>query len=242
MKSVGEWRKWTLRQLIGGGIHNVLSENRIHLEAGQHYDSNLEYAIRSLMDKGIIMALESKRERRYVVNFDKLDQAQHIINSTTEHEPQIIQPYMAEPEGYAYWFDNAENERNFKGQNIYRFYVKKTDNLNFAVQLIAKSMRNPKTILMGSLNDADSYISRLWKATVDVSIEAGDGTFILQDLQDKDRIACGNNRQRGKISLDIFRKLGYIQKIGSKGNSTRFKLTGTKPFAVTLDEIFTRPR
>jgi hypothetical protein len=149
---------------------------------------------------------------------------------------------MAEPEGYLYWFDNAENERNFRGQNTYRFYVKKTDNLNFAVQLVAKSMGNAKTIVMGSLNDSDSYISRLWTATVNVSNEAEDGSFILQNLQDKDRIACGNNRQRGKIALDIFRKLGYIQKIGSKGNSTRFKLTGKKPFAMTLDEIFTRSR
>jgi hypothetical protein len=240
LKSVEEWRKWTLRQLIGNGIHNVLSENQIRLEAGRHYNKNLEYAIRSLMDKGIVMSLESNQERRYVVNFDKLEQAQRIINSIIEQEPEIIQPYMAEPDGYLYWFDNAENERNFRGQNIYRFYVKKTDNLNFAVQLLAKPMGNAKTIMMGSLNDSDSYISRLWTATVNVSVEAKDGSFILQNLQDKDRVACGNNRQRGKIALDIFRKLGYIQKIGSKGNSTKFKLTGTKPFAVTLDEIFTR--
>ncbi len=231
-----------MRQLIGSGVHNVLSENQIHLEAGRHYDANLEHAIRSLMDKGIIMSLESNQERRYVVNFDKLDQAQFIINSRSDQQTEVIQPFMAEPEGYLYWFDNAENERNFRGQNTYRFYVKKTDNLNFAVQLVAKSMGNAKTIVMGSLNDSDSYISRLWTATVNVSNEAEDGSFILQNLQDKDRIACGNNRQRGKIALDIFRKLGYIQKIGSKGNSTRFKLTGKKPFAMTLDEIFTRSR
>ena len=239
MKSIEEWRKWTLRQLIGNGIHNVLSENQIHLEAGRHHDMNLEYAIRSLMDKGIIMSLESRHERRYVVNFDKLDLAQQMINSPLGQEPEIIQPYMAEPDGYVYWFDNTEDERNFRGQNIYRFYVKKTDNLNFAVQLLAKPMGNAKTIIMGSLNDSDSYIFRLWTAAVKVSAEATDGGFILQNLQDKDRIACGNNRQRGKIALDIFRKLGYIQKVGSKGNSTKFKLTGTRPFTVTLDEIFT---
>jgi hypothetical protein len=203
---------------------------------------NLEYAIRSLMDRGIIMSLESNHERRYVVNFDKLDVAQQMLNSVTDRELEIIQPYMAEPDGYVYWFDNTENERYFRGQNIYRFYVKKTDSLNFAVQLLAKPMGNAKTIMMGSLNDYDSYISRLWIAAVNVSAESVDGSFILQNLQDKDRIACGNNRQRGKIALDIFRKLGYIQKIGSKGNSTKFKLTGTRPFTVTLDEIFTHTR
>jgi hypothetical protein len=242
LKSVEEWRKWTLRQLIGNGIHNVLSENQIRLESGRHYEMNLEYAIRSLMDRGIIMSLESNQERRYVVNFDKLDVAQQMLNSVTDRELEIIQPYMAEPDGYVYWFDNTENERNFRGQNIYRFYVKKTDSLNFAVQLLAKPMGNAKTIMMGSLNDSNSYISRLWIAAVNVSAESVDGSFILQNLQDKDRIACGNNRQRGKIALDIFRKLGYIQKIGSKGNSTKFKLTGTRPFTVTLDEIFTHTR
>jgi hypothetical protein len=50
-------------------------------------------------------------------------------------------------------------------------------------------------------------------------------------------MACGNNRQRGKIALAIFRKLGYIKPVGTKGNSTRFKLTGKKPIAITLDEI-----
>lgn len=188
------------------------------------------------------MSLESNQERRYVVNFDKLDVAQQMLNSVTDRELEIIQPYMAEPDGYVYWFDNTENERNFRGQNIYRFYVKKTDSLNFAVQLLAKPMGNAKTIMMGSLNDSNSYISRLWIAAVNVSAESVDGSFILQNLQDKDRIACGNNRQRGKIALDIFRKLGYIQKIGSKGNSTKFKLTGTRPFTVTLDEIFTHTR
>lgn len=242
MKSVEEWRKWTLRQLIGNGIHNILSEDQIRLESGRHYEMNLEYAIRSLMDRGIIMSLESNHVRRYVVNFDKLELAQQMMNSETDQEPEIIQPYMAEPDGYVYWFDNTETERNFRGQNIYRFYVKKTDSLNFAVQLLAKPMGNAKTIMMGSLNDSDSYISRLWIAAVNVSAEAIDGSFILQNLQDKDRIACGNNRQRGKIALDIFRKLGYIQKVGSKGNSTKFKLTGTRPFTVTLDEIFTQTR
>ncbi|MCC2649076.1 MAG: hypothetical protein K0R16_1881, partial [Nitrososphaeraceae archaeon] len=35
-----------------------------------------------------------------------------------------------------------------------------------------------------------------------------------------------------------FRKLGYIKSVGTKGNSTRFKLTGKKPIDITLDEIF----
>jgi hypothetical protein len=110
--------------------------------------------------------------------------------------------------------------------------------MNFAAQLITKPMGSSKIIHMGSLNDPNSYIARLWRAVISVSEENKEGTFILQDIQDKDRIACGNNRQRGKIALSIFKKLGYIQQSEFKGNSIRFKVSGKKPYSITLDEIF----
>ena len=238
MPSISEWRIWILQQLISGGIHNILLERRLHEEAGRHYDTRFDLALTSLMDEGIIMSLESKREKKYVVNFDKLDEAQKIINSETSYKsPTIIQPYIAEPEGYIYWFENKEN-RKFKKQSIYRVYFKKTDQKDFAAQLMTQSMINTKTIYMGSLNESDSHISKLWRAASTIAEESRDGTFILQDLQDRERLACGNNRQRGKIALIIFRTLGYIQAVETKGNSTKFKLSGKRPFTITLDEVF----
>jgi hypothetical protein len=238
--STAEWRKWLLHQLIGEGIHHVMLEEQIRQEAGRHYDTNLDLALRSLKNDGVIMSLESKHEKKYIVNYDKLDEAQRIINSQlkeSEDENILVQPYIPEPDGYTFWFDNKET-RKFKKQNIYNIYVKKTDRFSFSAQLITRSLGIPKTIYMGSLNEPNSYISKLWHAVSIIANESKDGTFILQNLQDKDRVACGNNRQRGKIALVIFRKLGYIIQVGTKGNSTRYKLTGKKPFAITLDEIF----
>jgi hypothetical protein len=241
MLSTVEWRKWLLQQLIGEGIHNVMLDEQIRMEAGRHYDTNFDLALRSLKDEGIIMLLESKHQKKYVVNYDKLDQAHSIINSDPkdgyEHQSVLVQPYMREPEGYIFWFDNRETKR-LRKQSVYNLYFKNTDNLNFAAQLITRSVANPKTVYMGSLNEPESYISRLWRAVSIVSSESKDGTFILQNVQDKDRVACGNNRQRGKIALIIFRKLGYLQEVSVKGNSTVFKLTGKKPFTITLDDIF----
>jgi hypothetical protein len=238
MPSISEWRIWILQQLISEGVHNILLEGRLHEEAGRHYDTRFDLALTSLMDEGIIMSLESKREKKYVVNFDKLDEAQKIINSEASYEPPtVIQPYIAEPEGYIYWFENKET-RKFKKQSTYRVYFKKTDQMDFAAQLMTQSMSKPRTLYMGSLNEPDSYISKLWHAASTIAEERKDGTFILQDLQDRERIACGNNRQRGKIALIIFRTLGYIQPVEIKGNSTIFKVSGKKPFAITLDEVF----
>ncbi|HEX5977913.1 MAG TPA: hypothetical protein VFY68_11580, partial [Nitrososphaeraceae archaeon] len=166
-------------------------EGRLREEAGRHYDTRFDLALTSLMDEGIIMSLESKREKKYVVNFDKLDEAQKIINSETSYEsPTIIQPYIAEPEGYIYWFENKET-RKFKKQSTYRVYFKKTDQMDFAAQLMTQSMSKPRTLYMGSLNEPDSNISKLWHAASTIAEERKDGTFILQDLQDRERIACG---------------------------------------------------
>ena len=240
MPSISEWRRWILQQLISKEIHSVMLEGSLRQEAGRHYDTKFDLALTSLMDEGIIMSLESKRQKKYVVNFDKLDEAQKMINSETNWAnqfPTIIQPYIAEPEGYIYWFENKE-DRKFKKQSIYRVYFKKTDQKDFAAQLMTQSMINTKTIYMGSLNESDSHISKLWRAASTIAEESRDGTFILQDLQDRERIACGNNRQRGKIALIIFRTLGYIQAVETKGNSTKFKLSGKRPFTMTLDEVF----
>ena len=240
MLSTAEWRRWLLQQLIGEGIHNIMLDEQIRMEAGRHYNTNFELALRSLKDEGIIMSLESKQQKKYVVNYDKLDQAHLIINSHPKEDDQqavLVQPYVHEPEGYIFWFENKETRR-LRKQSIYNIYFKNTDKLNFAAQLITRSVDNPKTVYMGSLNEPESYISRLWRAVTGVSSESKDGTFILQEIQDKDRVACGNNRQRGKIALIIFRKLGYLQEVSIKGNSTVFKLTGKKPFTITLDDIF----
>ena len=74
--STGEWRKWLLQQLIGEGVHNVMLEEQIHQEAGRHYDTNLDLALRSLRDEGIIVSLESSHEKNILlilINYMKLN-------------------------------------------------------------------------------------------------------------------------------------------------------------------------
>ena len=240
MLAIQEWQKWVLRQLICEGIHRSIPESQLFREAGRHYDPNFRVALRSLIDEGIIMVLESHRQKKYLVNFEMIEVAQDMVNSNSKlNRFKAIQPFMPEPEGFVYWFENNQEERKYRRQNIYRFYTSKTDKMEFAAQLITQSMSRSRTLYMGSLNNSGSYIYKIWRAALELSDKSEDGTFILQDLQDRERVACGNNRQRGKIGIAIFKKLGYIQEIGTKGNSTRFKISGRKPFSVTLDEIFT---
>ena len=146
MLTIGDWKKWFLYQLIGNGVHNVIYHEKILNEIGKHYDINLDRALRELIDDGIIMLIESKKEKKYVVNFERLTDAQKIINrnnktanifgnvslkdNITGEKIDFLQPYLSEPSGYIYWFENEDN-RKFRKQSVYRIYVKETDKMNF---------------------------------------------------------------------------------------------------------------
>ena len=84
MLVIQEWQKWILKQLICEGIHRSISESQLFREAGRHYEPNFQSALRSLIDEGIVMVLESHRLKKYLVNFDMIDVAQSIINSQSK--------------------------------------------------------------------------------------------------------------------------------------------------------------
>ena len=241
MTSISEWKRWILYNLIGEGIHNVLFEDQIKKLSGRHYENNLTIALNILVDSGILLKLETNKRKKFIVNYERLNDAQKILNDNrnwtynkhNDKENKSVNQYFAEPEGYNFWFNIEENPRPKK--SIYNIYYKKTDDLDFSAQIITQ--RHSRILHMGSLRQNDSNISKLWKACQQLSQATKKGDFILQDLQDKERKACGNNRQRGKISLAIFKKLGYIKENGRKGNSTSFRLTGKNPPFTTLDKL-----
>ncbi len=241
MTSISEWKRWILYNLIGEGIHNVLFEDQIKKLSGRHYENNLTIALNILVDSGILLKLETNKRKKFIVNYERLNDAQKILNDNrnwtynkhNDKENKSVNQYFAEPEGYNFWFNIEENPRQKK--SIYNLYYKKTDDLDFSAQIITQ--RHSRILHMGSLRQNDSNISKLWKACQQLSQTTKKGEFILQDLQDKERKACGNNRQRGKISLAIFKKLGYIKENGRKGNSTSFRLTGKNPPFTTLDKL-----
>jgi hypothetical protein len=239
--SIPEWKRWILYNLIGEGIHTVLFEDQIKKLAGRHYENSLSDALNVLVDNGILLKLETNKRKKFIVNYERLSDAQKILNDNrnwtygkeNDKDHKNINQYFSEPEGYNFWFNIEEPPR--KKKSIYNLYYKKTDNLDFSAQIITQ--KYSRILHMGSLRQNNSNISKLWRACQELSIISKNGDFILQDLQDKERKACGNNRQRGKISLAIFKKLEYIQENGKKGNSTSFKLTGKHPPFTTLDEV-----
>jgi hypothetical protein len=239
--SISEWKRWILYNLIGEGTHNVLFEDQIKKLSGRHYENNLTIALNILVDNGILLKLETNKRKKFIVNYERLNDAQKILNDNrnwvyskdNEKEHNNINQYFSEPEGYNFWF-NIEAQQARRKRSIYNLYYRKTDNLDFSAHIITQ--KYSRILHMGSLRQNNSNISKLWRACQELS-QTKKGEFILQDLQDKERKACGNNRQRGKISLAIFKKLEYIEEKGKKGNSTSFKRTGKNPPFTTLDKL-----
>jgi hypothetical protein len=79
MLSVHEWKRWFLYHLIGEGVHNAIYHEHLVRDLGKHYDSNLDRALRDLIDDGIIMLIESRKNKKYIVNFESLSEAQMLM-------------------------------------------------------------------------------------------------------------------------------------------------------------------
>ena len=97
---------------------------------------------------------------------------------------------------------------------------------------------NAKRLILGSFNDANSRIMKIWDATLVISEESNEnGKFIRKQVEDVEK-ACGNNRQPSKAAFDIFVKTGLLKIIGKKGNSPIYAVTGQKPPVENLDKYF----
>jgi len=106
------------------------------------------------------------------------------------------------------------------------------------VLLKTQILGNAKRLILGSFNDANSRIMKIWNAAIGISGESNDnGKFIRKEVEDVEK-ACGNNRQPSKAAFDIFIKTGLIKIVGKKGNSPIYIVTGQKPPVENLDKYF----
>lgn len=222
MKSIEWWEQWIIRQLVSSGITNILTGDELRIRTATHYEPNLDHALKSLMDKSIITQLYTGSVKRYSVNFDKMEVARNIAKKKIPTDKSdVIQPYIGEPKGYDYWFE-PEKRRMFRKQSMYRIFRKSDGTKDFVGQVLSQSMLHPNNIHTGSLDNKESPISKLVEVMKDLGKNGG--VFTLQDLQDRDRISVGNNRQRGKVIILVCEKLGIIEFAGMKGNSASYKM------------------
>jgi hypothetical protein len=245
VQTVKFWKIWLVQLLLSEGSYTYLSRERILRETADHADDNLDEAIKQLLSDGIITFLMTGDRIEYGITIGRLQQAQDIANQHLEEEEetnrdatqQVVQQFIPEPHGYSYWCD-VDDEVKSERRNLYSLFYKKSDSDDFAARILTKGSSKYRTLYVGSLNNPNSIISRAWRDIIEIVKQTTHATFTLQDLLQKDIDVCGSNKQRGRVLLAIFKRLGRIEPVRKRGNSVSYRITNDKPLSVvTMDEF-----
>lgn len=82
-------------------------------------------------------------------------------------------------------------------------------------------------IILRSLKDPDSRITKIWNATLQAASNADNEPFIRKRVEDIEPKACGNNRLPSKAAFDIFVYKKWLTKV-LKGKKTLYKVNTIK--------------
>lgn len=78
---------------------------------------------------------------------------------------------------------------------------------------------------MGSLEDKNSRITKIWRAVLKVSKINKDNQFIRKWVENIEQEACGNNRLPSRSAFQIFVHLNWLEVVGRKGNTVYYRVT-----------------
>lgn len=240
LHSVADWRKRILEYFEVRGNHKIRcsTKEKIFGFFGDHVDANTDIAFATLLQNKLIIQAKSNGKKFYTIDFEKTSEIRKIIVEESDEEKyEMIQPQEEEFNDLTLLFTTA-NERRRPKQGVYYYCVKKDDHSYWIVLLKTQILGNAKRLILGSFNDANSRIMKIWNAAIGISGESNDnGKFIRKEVEDVEK-ACGNNRQPSKAAFDIFIKTGLIKIVGKKGNSPIYIVTGQKPPVENLDKYF----
>lgn len=205
--------------------YSTQKETEIEKNFTSHIDENFYVALKELIDNGIIHernmgnmightidVLKKKDEIKYLLRLDENDTKAELIVPTDE-----------EFGDYKLVFNNA-SERKYPNQGIYYYTTSKKNPSSWLVLIKHNPIKKAMRVKLGSLDDDESFISRIWKSTKLASQLSQDSKFVRKNVEDLDQQACGNNRIRSKCAFDIFVYLGKLEICGQKGLSKIYNL------------------
>jgi hypothetical protein len=110
----------------------------------------------------------------------------------------------------------TEANRAVPNRGKYYHCTKKNDKTYWITLVKPKGNSKAKRLVLGSLNDPKSRLSRIEAAIKIVSQESKYGYVIKKNVEDIEPKACGNQRQYSKAAFDILEYLKRIKADGSK--------------------------
>jgi hypothetical protein len=210
----------------------------------EHGDKNAENAFSSLLNDGLILKTPCEGGVIYCLNvFEKLVEIEcETLGNKSKVMIDIDQPLEKEFNDVDHAF-TTEADRAYPNRGKYYHCTKKTDKTYWITLMKPKGNARSKRLVLGSLSDSESRISRIYNAIIVISKGNRNGIIIKKHVEDIEPKACGNTRQYSKASFDVLEYLKKIQAVGSKGRTVKYLLLNEKRqeqkyVQLTLDNIF----
>jgi len=219
-----------------GGRHHIRCTTKalILLRIGGASDQDAATAFDELLGDGL---LENIDGAFFIINLDKSDEIDETLSAEPEERLDLSQPLRDKLGEYRFRFA-AQSKWQYANQRTYYYYTKVDDNSFWIVITKKKGGGSDDKIVLGSFDNVDSRISRIWRATLQAAKREPDGKFVRKWVEDLEPEACGNNRIPSGAAFRLFRELKLIELVETKGKSEFYRLTGKKPSRDNLDQFF----
>ena len=230
LRSTDEWERRILQFFVNrsgyGRVYRVTTKNEVMESFGSHVDSNTFIAWMQLEDKGLIIHCTSNGDDYYTIDFfEKQDEITRIIDSEElDSKSEIMKPDEMEIDGLEYHFV-TKGFRTYPDQSHYYYYTKKDDESDWMCLHKTKPNARSNRIILGSLKDNDSRISKIWKATKLIAKQNNNKPFVRKRVEDIEPKACGNNRLPSKAAFDVFSYKKWLIQV-TKGKKILYRING----------------
>lgn len=219
-----------------GGNHRIRCTSRslILARISGTSDQNAERAFDELLNENL---LENVHGEFITINLDKRDVIDEILNAEPEERLDRSQPLKDKLGEYRFMFA-VQSKWEYSNQRTYYYYTRLDDPSYWIVITKKKGGGSDDKIVLGSFDDADSRVSKIWRATNQAARRQPDGKFVRKWVEDLEPEACGNNRMPSGAAFRLFRELKLIELVETKGKSEFYRLTGNQPKRGNLDTFF----
>jgi hypothetical protein len=246
-----EWRKLILQRLYASSTVYLAKTREDILKLFLNYtDDNTNPAIDSLIADNYLEKFDIRNGKEFfLINFDKrfeiLQELFGTGNTSSVPNPNngvfeqdIAIPLHEETRKYNLRekpeFTTPSNIA-FPNHGTYYVYVKRDDPTFYVVFIKTKISSHPTVLILGSLSNPASRLARIYHACQIASLDSD--MFHKQKIEILEPKACGNNRQHSKAALEILCNLELLKIAGRQKRSLYYKLAGSKPKFITLDEF-----
>lgn len=169
--------------------------------------------------------IEFVEERYFTVNFDKRAELMILASQDSEIELAKAQPLEKEFEGLDYRFASG-GDWKYSNKAYFHFCVKTDDPTYWIILVKKKAAGDSGRLHVGSSQNPESKLSRIWAAAKKAADQSPDRTFIQHDAEALDLKACGTGRRISRAAFEIFRRYGLITAVGKRRRGILYSLTG----------------